>query len=472
MDKKIIAIIVAVVLVGSGTGIYFILNSNEDKDSINLDVNLEVFGNADKDWDIDEDDAVLVEDYISAVKSNDQTKLTEIGSKINLSFADANNDGSINNADVEQIRAISNGTETWIWFLDGVGNVCNMSTEIARIGCEYYQSTELCLILGLADKVVAIDNAPYMYKDFYFTKEQQNNIANMMNMNTPDYDMLNTLDLDVLLIFSSTANYSEKQEKIIGCDVLYLGLYNPDLTNTSKSSFVQGVLKAGYIFGAVERAEGYVDWLLDYRDNLIKISGSIPEDEKPVIGMSNYGGAGGYFQTETTTTITLYKDNDPLGQAITLAGGKNVVSLISDSSIIKSSAYSIVVQIDSVLNDDPNINVDYFFLHMVKYTYGGEKYTLTPDHGYLVNNYEQMIKGANAASSRSLLTDEVISLIAGDFRNGCTGGVLLAAYMGSIINPEYYSGIDPIQMHNEYVAWMGIENYDVAKQGVFIYTSE
>ncbi|UAL07436.1 MAG: hypothetical protein KRP56_06320 [Candidatus Methanogranum gryphiswaldense] len=471
MDKKIIVVIIAVILVVSGAGIYLVLK-NDDNNSINLDVDLEVYGNADKDWDIDEDDAVLVEEYVAAVKNNNQTKIIELESEINLSFADANNDGFVDSIDVEQIKAISNGTEEKIWFLDGVGNVRSVETDISRIGCEYYQCTELCLILGLADSIVAVDNAPYMYKDFYFTTEQQSNITNMVNMNTPDYDFVNTLDLDVLLIFSSTASYEAKQDKIIDCDVLYLGLYNPDLTNTANSSFVQGVLKAGYIFGAVDRAEGYVDWILDYRDRLLEISNSIPEDEKPVVGISNYSGNSGYFQVETDTTMVLYKDNDPLGQAIALAGGKNIVSLIDTTEFLSSSTYSVKVQIDAVLNDDPDVYVDYFFLHMVKHTYSALSYSTTPEHGYLADDYTEIEAATEDASSRSLLTDEVISLIAGDFRNGCTGGVLLAAYMGNIINSEYYSSIDPIAMHNEYVQWMGIEDYDVATSGVFIYTAE
>jgi iron complex transport system substrate-binding protein len=180
--------------------------------------------------------------------------------------------------------------------------------------------------------------------------------------------------------------------------------------------------------------------------------------------MSNYSSTQ-YFMDESIKTITLYRTADPLGQAVILAGGKNILAVIGGDG----STYSITVQIDAVLNDDPDVHVDYFFLHMVKYTYGAAINGGVPDHGYDTSDHTEITEAWNDVRQRTLITDEETILIAGDFRNGCTGGVLLAAYMGSIINPEAYSGIDPFVLHNEYIEWMGIENYDVRDKGVFMY---
>jgi hypothetical protein len=63
-----------------------------------------------------------------------------------------------------------------------------------------------------------------------------------------------------------------------------------------------------------------------------------------------------------------------------------------------------------------------------------------------------------------------VRLIAGDFRNGPTGAVLLGAYIGKIINPSYYSDIDPAAIHNHYINhFLGIADYDVKTDGVFMY---
>ncbi len=464
MNNKILAVVVVSILVCAGVGVAFVLKDQGGTKNKPIDVNLEVFGNADKDDKITESDAVMIEDYVKAVKDNNNDEKARIESKMSLRFADANIDGKVDESDAKQVRDIIAGKAKHVWILDGSKTERKVKTDIKRIGCEYYSNTELCLILGMGDKICAVDNAPFMYKDFYFTPKQQANVTNMVNCSKPDYQLLNSIKMDTYLIFSEAADYDVKKDKIIDCDVLYLGLYNPDLTNTQKSSFVQGVLKAGYIFGKVDVAERYVNWLLDYRDRMLNIAGSITD--KPTVCMSNYSSKQ-YFQDQTAT-VSVYKPNDPLGQAVTLAGGKNVIDILPQSALMKPSAYSATVQIDSLLNDDPNMHVDYIFLHMVKYTYGAGVLTTTPSHGYLIDDRTEIKAAYNIAKGQPLIKDEKINLIAGDFRNGCTGGVLLAAYIGNIINSDKYASIDPIKVHNEYVSWLGVNNYDVAKKGVFV----
>lgn len=469
MNQKSVSIFVVTILVVAGVGAaaYFLLADNTENRAI--DVDLEIFGNANKDGKISIDDANMIQQYIDAVEKKDTDTVKKLESTMSMRFADANLDGTIDAKDVQQVKDIVNNKAKNIWILDGNKAERKIGTDIEKIGCEYFSNTELCLILGLNDKIAAVDNAPYQYKDFYFTPKQQANVKNMENCNNPDYGMINGLDLDIYLMFSGTASYDVKQEKIVDCDVLYLGLYNPDLTNTDKSNFVQGVLKAGYIFGKQDRAESYVNWLLDYRDGMLKAANSVTD--KPVVAMSNYTG-GQYFMDDNSKVISLYKSNDPLGQAITLAGGVNIIDKLGSGSFMSNGAYAVKVQIDTVLNDDPKIHVDNFFLHMVKFTYGGTINKGVPDHGYTTKDYADLKTAHGIATDHSLLTDEKISLIAGDFRNGCTGGVLLAAYMGNIINPDQYSGFNPVKMHNEYVKWMGISDYDVSKDGAFTYSGE
>lgn len=465
MNKKAVAILAVVILVAAGIGAAVALTKDDDKSSKSIDVNLEIYGNADGDWKIDENDANLVESWIDISNKGDTTALDDIKEKINLDFADADRNGVIDSKDAEQIRAIANGTAKHLWFLDGIQEErdIDIGDAIKRIGCEYYSNTEAMLILGQADKIVAVDNAPYQYLDFYFNSEQKKNVTNMVNMNSPDYGFVNTLNLDVLLIFSSTASYEAKQEKLIGTDVLYLGLYNPDLTNTSKSNFIQGILKAGYIFGAVDRAVDYTNWVLDYRDKMLNIANSIPDSEKSVIAMSNYTSS--YFENGTSNTMSIYTSIDPLGQAVILAGGKNLLDVLD----VTASGYSYKIGIDAVFNKHP---VDHFFLHNVKYTYGGAVMESTPDHGYLQDDPSQMAEAWKNSVGRPLVEDETITLIAGDFRNGCTGGILLAAYMANQINPDAYASIDPLKMHAEYIEWMGISDYDITKHGVFFYQGQ
>ncbi|MDW5563943.1 MAG: dockerin type I domain-containing protein [Methanomassiliicoccus sp.] len=473
MNQKVIALTIAGIIVIAGVVGALLLTQNNAKAEVNLtSVALDIYGNADGDSNIDEADAKLVENYISASSTSNSTEMAkfEADNHFNSKLADANKDGKIDGADATQIRAVVNKDADTLWFVDGAGADRSVSLNISRIGAEYYANTELCLILGLADKIVAVDNAPYVYKDFYFTATQQANITNLVNMNTPDYAFVNDLDLDVLLTFY-TNSYDVKQTKLIGTDVIYLGLYNPDMANAEGSNFIQGILKAGYIFGAVDRAEEYAAWILETRNKLADIANSIPEDEKPTVLMSNYPNS--YFINPDTKTATVYCFTDPLGQACLLGGGKNVGASLYGGEY--NNSLSKVSQVDALFNDDNSTTIDYIFLHMVKYTYAGTVVAGVPEHGYLAQNESEVAASWESAtsSSHTLLVDtdpNDLYLIAGDFRNGPTGAVLLGAYIGKIINPSHYTSIDPIALHNYYINhFLGIADYDVSTDGVFMY---
>ncbi len=472
MRTKIIAIAAATIIIVAGAVGAFMLMQKDVKGEPLASVSLEIYGNANGDSKIDETDAALVERYISASSTGNQTEIEKFveDNGFNLKFADANKDGTIDKSDVAQIRALARGDAKKLWFVDGAGFDRSIGLDISRIGAEYYANTELCLILELADKVVAVDNAPYIYREFYFTEEQQKRIVNLHNMYEPDYTYVNELELDVLLTFY-TSGYDVKQTKLIGTDVIYLGLYNPDMSNAEGSNFIQGILKAGYIFGAVERAEAYAAWILETRDKLADIADTIPERDRPTVLMSNYPNT--YFIDPDTKTVKVYCFTDPLGQACLLGGGKNVGEALYGDRY--NTSLSQTSQVDALFNDGDSDDIDYIFLHMVKYTYGGTIVSGVPDHGYLAKDDAEISAAwRNAVSNDHTLLKDMdpnhLHLIAGDFRNGPSGAVLLGAYIGKMINPDHYADIDPIAIHNYYINhWLGITDFDVSADGVFMY---
>jgi iron complex transport system substrate-binding protein len=320
------------------------------------------------------------------------------------------------------------------------------------------------LILGLKNKVVAVDNAPYQIKDFYFGNGSA--VKNLVNMNAPDYELVETMNLDVLLTFSY-AGTEEKQAKLTDVDVIYLGMYRPDVQDPEKSEYFQGILKAGYIFGVVERAEAYMNWLLNIRDKIDDVTSKIPEAEKPKVLMTNYSQS--YFQTGVeTTTWSVYTSIDPMGQALLLAGGHAVAQDILTPDQYAGGSdrtlYGAKVAPESIAAAD----IDYAFGHCVKYTYGGTV-VAGPDHGYGISDPKEMNDAYKLASSRDLADIDHIYIIAGDFRNGASGCMLLAAYMAKILHPDLFENLDPLEYHQQYITdWMGISGYDIHKDGVFI----
>lgn len=471
MNNKIIAALAVVIIVAAGCGsaVWYMSQSHQSEKSEVGGTGLEVFGNVDKDNDVDAKDADLLQKYLDTPTEGQAAAVVSLG--LDLTYADVNGDGAVNTKDVAAIRAIDNGSYGEIRFLDGNGQVQSISTDIGRIGAEYFCNVELCMILGVVDKVVAVDYAPYQLKDFYFQDDsQRDSVMNMANMNSPDYPAVNDMNLDVLLSFSYSADLLKtKAEKLIGTDVIYLGFYQPNLLSAANSSYVHGILKTGYIFHKVDRAEDYVNWILQKIDYMNGISSSIPENEKPHVIMTNYQNS--YFANADTKTLTLYNLNDPQGQACVLAGGHNVLQDIDSKAY--QSGYSAKVQVDAVFNDDADIYVNYIFCYTVEYTYSGVKMSGI-DHGYCTSDYTDFKNAWTNVNSRELVKAEVdsdhVHIDAGDLRNGASGGVLLAAYLAKAINPDKFTALDPVELHNEYVSeWLGVTGYDVVKDAVIIY---
>ncbi|MDD4245170.1 MAG: hypothetical protein PHI62_03245, partial [Candidatus Methanomethylophilaceae archaeon] len=206
-NKVLTAIIIGALLVSGVAAVIVLGNDNRSDSRVLLDEELQIYGNANGDWRVDLDDV----DYLNKIIS---------GEKESTKFADANKDGVVDQRDVEQVQALINRTAQSIWLLDGDSKLKKIDLNISRVGCEYYSNTELMLILGLEDKVVAVDNAPYQTKDFYFGSGST--VVNMVNMNAPDYESIEALDLDVLLTFSYAGSQA-KQDMLPDVDVIYLG---------------------------------------------------------------------------------------------------------------------------------------------------------------------------------------------------------------------------------------------------------
>lgn len=451
MNTKVYALIIVSVMICGGAVAVFALNTCSKDPRAVLDEELQVYGNANGDWKVNEDDAAFLSDIIQ-------------GKRERTKYADANKDGIIDQRDMDQVRSLADGSAESVWLVDGNGVDRRIKRDIERIGCEYYSNTELMLILGMKDKVYAVDNAPFQIKDFYFGEGSP--VKNMVNMNVPDYEMIETMDLDILLTFSFSGSEA-KQEKLPAVDVIYLGMYRPNVQEPTKSEYFQGILKAGYIFGAVDRAESYMNWLLDIRDTIHDRTKGIAEGGKPKVLMTNYTNS--YFQTGVeTTTWSVYTSIDPMEQACVLAGGHSVSkSILSQEQYAGGSdrtLYAVKVGPEKIISKE----IDYAFCHCVKFTFGG---TVTdgPNHGYGTSDSTEMEAAYNTAKGRTLVDIPNIHIDAGDFRNGASGCLLLALYMAKVLHPELFIGVDPLTYHQSYVSdWMGIRDYDIREKGVFM----
>ncbi len=105
---KIVAVVVVLVLVVAGIAAFMIFNNGSSKGA-NIDAALEVYGNADNDYKIDEADKTVINKII---KGEDGYTLAK------YPLADANFDGKVNEDDLEQVNAIIKGKSTKVFHLN------------------------------------------------------------------------------------------------------------------------------------------------------------------------------------------------------------------------------------------------------------------------------------------------------------------------------------------------------------------
>jgi len=410
-----------------------------------LNLVLEIYGNANMDDAVDEDDEAYIQKIIA-------------GTANSTTYADANKDGVINNNDIAQIRAIAGGAASYIILLDGNGALMNISLPKSRIVVEYLANAELVRILNIEDSVVGIDFAIDQLKSFYFP-ENANSLTTVGNMWSPDYELVLSLDPDCILTFSKDT--ATKAANLPGVDVIYLGLYYPNVTDPESSDFMQGILKGGYIFNRIDEATTYANWILNITETLRSVSSVIPTNDSQTVFISNYPYA-------WSTTITAWCPVDTLGQVAILSGASNIAS----SLLGFETAASLKVDLEWLVEADP----DYIFLHTVRYTYSGLTYD-DPAHGYNVNDITSIVtclNDWNAHAEFANLTavqNNHVYIIAGDFRNNAMGGTLGAVYMAKILYPTLFPNLDPESIHHEYVTKFLRLDYDLDEQGVFMYPS-
>jgi iron complex transport system substrate-binding protein len=96
MNTKVIAVIVVVILVVAGVGIFLAVRSDNGTERPVLDTELQIYGNANGDWKIDRSDIDTLKEIIA-----DSSKKTK--------YADSNGDGVIDQKDIDQVQSIIDG---------------------------------------------------------------------------------------------------------------------------------------------------------------------------------------------------------------------------------------------------------------------------------------------------------------------------------------------------------------------------
>ncbi len=400
---------------------------------------MEVYGNADNNWTVDGKDADFVQSIVDGKTQWDKGANP---------YADADHDGRITSADVTQIKALGKDTATSVWIKDGVGTEMSVKCKPQRIYAFQVQNAELATIMGYGDKIVA-GGPPIQYYEPYLFPNNPNDVQYFSG----DYERFSELNLDLYLVFAPT-QIETPASKLPNTDVVYLGLYYPEIADMESSAFAQGILKAGYIFGDKARAEGYLKFLLDIRDEINSYTKDLADEQKPDVLVSQLSNT--YYQSTDVGTVVAYTKNDAVSQAVALAGGNNAARNVPNYD--SDTSYSVRNEVEWL----DTVNVDFTTVHFQRYAWTGLDAN-SPEGGYTATDPKGMYDWIDTIASRPLLKvdKDNIVMLPQENRNGSHGSILTAMYLFKAFHPNLAKNFDPDKYMEQYIKdWLGMKDYD------------
>jgi iron complex transport system substrate-binding protein len=388
--------------------------------AIAFDYTLDIFGNANMDDTIDEDDIAYVEGIIE--ETNEETQLS-----------DANYDGQIDEADIAQIELIIAGEEKELTIIDTANRTVTLTMPIQRIITITDDSAEALRILHAVDNIVGV-SVDTLENEAYLPEFSQK--ENVGKWNEPDFEMILTLEPDLIISYkTATPKYLDPTLEGTGITSVALDLYRAD-------DMREEMMLLGYIVDKKAEAEKYVELFNKVVDAVDEKVSQIPEESRTRVYLEGYS---------DLKTYTKGKGGD---LACTMAGGVNIASDLEGS----------YPEVDSewVMIQDPDV--------IVRLT--------TPSEipcGYAVDDPSFFAAKRAEMMNRSgwdyitAVKDERAYMLLYEF--GASPGVPVAiAYMAKWFYPDHFSELDPEELHREYLDLQGLD-YDLSTRGVFAYPS-
>jgi|LGVE01.1.fsa_nt_gb iron complex transport system substrate-binding protein len=385
------------------------------------DYTLEIFGNANEDETINMQDVTYTELII--LEYRDRTEL-----------ADGKHDGKINMQDVTQIELVILGKEKELTIVDDADDVVTISKPVERVVNKHWAIDDAMRILGVADRIVAVERN---------TKEQTVYFPELSKLpcfgegfGSIDYELILDMHPDLFIIRYSGKYKEEPKEKLSGIPVISMKLSHPE-------GFKERMTKFGYIFDARDEAEEYLNWQEGCLNALNKPTEELSEDEKLRVFY-------GYH-------------NDGVFMIHITSGGGQLLDLISAKNIgknIPGGSGHPTVDPEWVIAQNPEVII---IDAETSVCCGYE----TDDPSAMRAVWQEIVDDPALAMSDAVKNDRVHVLCYRSltYRPGYNVAV---AYLAKLIYPDIFSDMDPREVHQECLDFLGVD-FDVYEHGVFVY---
>jgi iron complex transport system substrate-binding protein len=260
------------------------------------DYTLGIFGNANMDDTVDEDDIEYVEGIIDG--TIEETEL-----------ADANYDGRIDEEDIAQIELIITEEEKELTIIDSADRIVTVEVPVGRIAFLNTNIAEILCVLDAEDKVVGVPRSLFpKYAELYPVMAEKPAIGGFTE---PNYEKIVEVDPQILINYPGKVPELEKTLEDTDIKVILMGFDHKGI------DFDQEVEVLGYILGKQNEADEFINWKKEYL-NVVKSRTDGLKDEEKVRVFIGKDGIDYLFQTATQGT--------GWNEVVTTAGGKNIAA--------------------------------------------------------------------------------------------------------------------------------------------------
>lgn len=380
---------------------------------------LQIFGNANMDDTIDEQDIEYVQGIID-------------GSKDKTDLADANHDGTIDKEDITQIELIIDGTEKKLTIVDNNGRIVTINTPANRVVC-FYRDSEPLVAIGAKDKIIGLDS---IFMNRYMPEISEGaglmDAPNVGSQSEPNYEKILELMPDVVSspsAFTSPARAAEMAAHLPH-EIPVAGI---DFYSTTGDQRFQNIEMLGYLVGKEEKARELVDWIQGYESTLVERTKDLASDEKPTVlcfmGPSN--------KVQSTAHGS--------GLIESLGGGRNLAY-----GVVPSNASSVEVSNEWIVEQNPDVI-------FVSSELGWNTTTEEAE-----SMFKEFIDKPGWDKMSAVVNGKVYLI---DYTTMINRYIIGGCYIAKCLHPELFEDIDPENVNKEYFEkFLGFDH-----KGVWIY---
>ncbi|OPY49855.1 MAG: corrinoid ABC transporter substrate-binding protein [Methanosaeta sp. PtaU1.Bin112] len=399
---------------------------------------LRIFGNANLDSDIDEQDLAYLQGIID-------------GKEKQTDLADADNNGRIDKSDVDQVERLINGAQTEITIIDSDNKTVTVKQPLERLVIYTHQCAEILQLLGVSDKVVGVRDT-FAQQPNRFPKMSQ--VQNIGSGGEPDVEAVLKTKPDAILAYTFYPT-EESLDAKLPPEVKVLR-FDCECSGIGPNAMREKVKLLGILLGAREKANEYLKWhdrclsQVEERindiapENRVKVYlESTPEGDKPLVSRTAIG-----------TGHAAHK-------LVEMAGGVNIAAGHLPGYEDTPIEYG-EIETEWVLSQNPEV--------IVGRAMGKGIRPYENENSSLMQDYVEDIKALPGFDNVSAVLNNRIYIITNDYAvtpNYPSALMLLAKWF----YPAQFADQDPQAAHQEYANMMGLD-YDVAKKGAFFFPEQ